>query len=210
MSLGHDVGVRALVAPVGIVDSGAVVTPIAVIENYGNSPETLDVQFSIDALYGDTVTMFLDVGEADTVSFSTWIAQPLGYHEARCVTRLGADENPANDFAADSFEVQPSSGIEGGEHLPRVFALESVRPNPFGGRAAVRYSVPLPTNVTVAVYSAAGQLVRTLESGSHRAGFFTATWNGLAQDGSRVSRGIYYVRMTADQFTGAKKLVKAE
>ncbi len=210
VSFGHDVGVRALVAPVGIVDSGSVVMPTAVVENYGNSPETLDVQFSIDALYGDTVTVFLDVGEADTVSFSTWIAEPIGYHEARCVTRLGTDENPANDFAADSFEVQPQSGIEGGDHLPRVFALENIRPNPFGSRVAVRYAMPRPTSVTVAVYSAAGQLVRTLETGIQRAGYHTATWNGLAEDGARTSRGIYYVRMTTDEFTGVKKLVKVQ
>ena len=55
----HDVGVMRILVPIDTVDSGATVTPRAVIHNYGSSEETFDARFAIGAAYADTVSLTL-------------------------------------------------------------------------------------------------------------------------------------------------------
>ena len=206
----HDAGVAAIIAPVGAVDSGELVVPQAVVQNLGAGPETFDVLFAIDAAYADTATVTLAAGAADTVSFAGWTAEPIGWHQSTAQTLLAGDENPANDVMSDSFEVSPLTGIENGNELPRRFSLIRNGPNPFGARTAIRYELPRSVEVMVSVYSAAGQLVKTLVAARQRAGYYSVVWNGLGQSGVRVSRGIYYLRMQAGDFAGSEKLVKTE
>ncbi len=210
VALSHDVGVTRLVAPVGQVDSGDVVTPAAVVFNYGSQPDSFDVEFAVVGQYADTQALFLAPGASDTVWFLDWVASPIGYHEARCMTMLAGDENPGNDVMSDTFQVIPASGIEGGADLPRAFALERARPTPFAGRTVIRFALPRGSDVDVAVYAVDGTLVRTLARGGLRAGYYDVAWDGRAGAGQRVSRGIYYCRMVAPQFTAVQKLVKVD
>ncbi|MEO0077615.1 MAG: hypothetical protein ABIK86_01255, partial [candidate division WOR-3 bacterium] len=103
----HDVGAVAILAPLGVFDSGVVVVPSAVIRNFGAHPETFPVSFSIGTSYYDSTNRSLMPGQSDTVEFRPWIAQPVGRHEPRCCTRLEGDQNRQNDtvVAEDSVEV---------------------------------------------------------------------------------------------------------
>jgi len=46
----------------------------------------------------------------------------------------------------------------------------------------------------VIVYNVAGRQVRTLVAGTQSSGRHTITWDGKADDGSTVTRGVYFVR----------------
>ena len=205
----RDVGVAALVAPVGQVDSGSVVVPRAVIANYGTGPETFQVEFAI-AAWADTALVTLAAGASDTVSFADWTAGSVGWFEARARTMLAGDENPANDVMADSFQVIPPTGIEGGGSLPRQFLLERPQPNPMTGRTLVRFAVPQASTAQVGVYAVDGTLVRTLRRGAVQPGRYALAWDGSDDAGRQVGRGIYYVRMAAPGFTGVQKLVRVQ
>lgn len=102
----HDVGVAAIIAPVGALDSGAVVTPRALIRNYGTRDESFPVNFSIGTGYEQTVDLELAAGDDTTLAFPDWIAQPVGSHAVTCLTRLATDENRANDTARTTVEVR--------------------------------------------------------------------------------------------------------
>ncbi|OQY26328.1 MAG: hypothetical protein B6244_13970, partial [Candidatus Cloacimonetes bacterium 4572_55] len=67
--------------------------------------------------------------------------------------------------------------------------------------------IPSEQNVTLQIYNASGQLVRTLVNESVSAGDHTATWDGTNENDSKVRSGIYFYRMTAGDFTNTKKMV---
>ncbi|MFO7638129.1 MAG: S8 family serine peptidase [bacterium] len=205
----RDVGVATIVAPAGQVDSGSVVVPRAVIANHGTGPETFDVEFAI-AAWADTQAVTLAAGASDTVEFTDWTAGSVGWFEARVRTMLAGDENPANDVMADSFQVVPPTGIEGGGSLPRAFELARVQPNPTTGRALVRFALPKSSPAQVGVYAIDGTLVRMLVQGALQPGRYALAWDGSDAAGRQVGRGIYYVRLSAPGFTGVQKLVRVQ
>lgn len=81
-------------------------------------------------------------------------------------------------------------------------------PNPFGDRTSVQFLLPSPQPVNVRVYDSAGRLVRTLLSGPLGSGRHDLSWDGRDGSGQAVSNGIYYLRVTDDQYELATKLVR--
>lgn len=203
----RDVGVRQLLAPLGQVEQDSVITPMAVVVSASSANETFDVVMRIGTAWADTQNIMLTPGQIDTVSFAGWTAGPLGWHAVRCTTMLPGDENPANDFQADSVQVIPGTGVAEGGPQPVRFALDNPAPNPFSRATTVRYALPQPGSVRLAVYTAAGTLVRTLAAGEQAAGYHRATWDGRDSRGRKVSAGIYLLRLTAGADRATRKLV---
>jgi flagellar hook assembly protein FlgD len=63
--------------------------------------------------------------------------------------------------------------------------------------------------VSLRIYNAAGQLVRTLvdEEQTPVAGGFSVTWDGASNAGENVASGVYFYRLTAKEYTDCKKMV---
>jgi hypothetical protein len=125
----HDVGVNEILAPLGTITEGIVVTPTVVVENFGTETETFEVVFSfdlatgkvmipkvthggrvldvIDQLYIDTVNITLPAGEIDTLEFMPWTAV-IGTYDAMSYSMLVDDEDLSNDTANARFFVIPA------------------------------------------------------------------------------------------------------
>jgi len=102
-----DVGVTAIVAPTGTLDSGTTVTPQARVRNYGSSAASFPVYFSIGSFYSNTQTVSnLAAGDSVLVSFTNWTALQRGTHATRCSTALAGDEHRANDTLSGSVAVR--------------------------------------------------------------------------------------------------------
>jgi len=96
-------------------------------------------------------------------------------------------------------------GVEGqppSVKMPGSFELSAARPNPVGRMTEINYALPVARTVNLAVYNAAGQLVKVLDSGSKAAGFHSARW-----DGSSVPAGVYFYRLSAGEFTQTRSMV---
>lgn len=102
----HDVGARAITAPSGTVDSGAVIAPAALVRNWGSEVDSFAVTFIIDTSYSRTLGLVLSPGAETTLVFPDWIAHPVDTLEAVCFTDLATDENRTNDTARATFEVR--------------------------------------------------------------------------------------------------------
>ncbi|MBM3313530.1 T9SS type A sorting domain-containing protein, partial [candidate division WOR-3 bacterium] len=76
--------------------------------------------------------------------------------------------------------------------------------NPTLGQVTLRYHLPEPGDLTVAVYDRAGRLVRQLSSGPRRAGSGRVIWDGADAEGHKVGAGVYLFRMV----TGGKSVVQ--
>lgn len=112
MGYAQDVGVTQIIAPVGTIDSGWVVTPQARIQNFDTIPHTFPVIFRIGAFYNrDTIVFNLPPLDSVIVNFSPWLASQLGIHITKCSTALVGDRNPYNDAVIDSVTVGSDFGI---------------------------------------------------------------------------------------------------
>jgi hypothetical protein len=203
----HDVGVTVILAPRDTVDSGATVTPHAVIHNYGSSGETFGVRFAIGADYADTVSLTLTAGATDTVDFEDWDALELGTFAVTCSTMLSSDTNATNDAVHDSVLVSPFTGVAEHGGLPRAFSLDRVAPSPSVGRVVLRFGIPRPTPATLRIYSATGTVVQTLCNSLLAPAYYSLVWDGRDAAGRLAGAGVYLVRLEADGFTATRKLV---
>jgi hypothetical protein len=202
-----DVACVEILAPADSVDSGETVTPQAVIRNVGMVEDTFDVRFAIGTDYSDTVSLTLAPGATDTVDFNDWEASEFGSFAVTCSTMLSDDGNAGNDAIHDSVVVCPFTGVHEHSHVPAVFSLENVMPNPTSGWASIRYGLPRPTEARLSVYSTGGTLVRIIQSGLQDAGCHRLSWDGRDEQGREARAGVYLMRLEAGRFVATRKLV---
>ncbi|MBK7047105.1 MAG: T9SS type A sorting domain-containing protein [bacterium] len=80
-------------------------------------------------------------------------------------------------------------------------------PNPFNPQVDLRFAVPQRAFAEVAVFDAAGRLVRTLLSSRQLdAGPHVLTWHGDGDDGRSLPSGTYLARVRVGDRIGTQKL----
>lgn len=108
-------------------------------------------------------------------------------------------------------KIEPPPGStaieEYGEALPAHFALRQNYPNPFNGTTAIRFDLPTPHKVRLAVYNLAGQKVVELVRGTRGAGSYALAWDGRDQNGRLLASGVYLYRLEAGDQVRVRKLL---
>jgi hypothetical protein len=99
-----------------------------------------------------------------------------------------------------------------GEVLPSEFALDQNYPNPFNPSTMIQFSVPRVSQTDVAVFDILGRRVATLVSEQLAPHTYSVKWEGKNDLGVAVSSGMYLLRMSAvdesgANFTAMRKLV---
>jgi hypothetical protein len=94
-----------------------------------------------------------------------------------------------------------------GANLPRTFSLSQNHPNPFNPDTRISYALPRGCYVTLTVYNVLGQKVVTLVDEPELAGWHEVIWAGKDDKGSDLASGIYFYRLSADDFTQSKKML---
>ena len=105
-----DVGIDAILEPVGTYFLNDVVTPRAQVRNFGDFEEVFPVVFTMThnaiLVYVDTVDgMTLLPGEVDTAVFAMHTFDQTGTYDIVCYTDMFGDQNPANDTATAQANV---------------------------------------------------------------------------------------------------------
>jgi len=109
--------------------------------------------------------------------------------------------------------VNGSISFEGGDLLipvsveetpgiPTEFALRQNYPNPFNPSTTISYDLPKRTHVTLKVYDVMGREVATLVDDDYEAGAHEIVW-----DASGQASGVYFYRISAEDFTSVRKLL---
>ena len=96
--------------------------------------------------------------------------------------------------------------------LPKAFRLLQNYPNPFNPETWIPYQLTEAAAVQIRIYSASGQLVRTLDLGFKPADFYTsrseaAYWDGRNDIGEQVASGLYFYHLQAGHFSGIRKML---
>ena len=91
--------------------------------------------------------------------------------------------------------------------IPSDFTLSQNYPNPFNPTTVIKYQVPSPAAVEVAVYNVLGERVATLVNEMQAAGYYTIEWNGRDSRNTPVATGMYIYTMKAGDFSAVKKMM---
>ena len=77
----------------------------------------------------------------------------------------------------------------------------------YSGKPIDDIGFTLATEVEVAVYDLLGRKIASLLSGNQAAGQYTLEWNGRDANGVGVPTGMYFLRMSSDEFNATQKIM---
>jgi len=86
--------------------------------------------------------------------------------------------------------------------LPKEFMLTQNYPNPFNPTTVISYQLPMSSNVSLKVYDAIGREVATLVNEVKDAGYYSTTF-----DGTKLSSGIYFAKLSSEGKSQIRKLM---
>jgi flagellar hook assembly protein FlgD len=82
------------------------------------------------------------------------------------------------------------------------YLLEQNYPNPFNPSTNIRYQIKNNTNVILKIYDISGKEIITLVNEKQNSGTYEVTF-----DGSELSSGVYYYKLTTGDFSVTKKMI---
>ena len=95
---------------------------------------------------------------------------------------------------------------------PQKTSLLPNYPNPFNPETWIPYHLANDSNVSLSIYDINGALVRELDLGHQRAGYYTdrsraAYWDGRNESGEAVASGVYFYTLSAGDYSATRKMV---
>ncbi len=95
---------------------------------------------------------------------------------------------------------------------PKQTVLLPNYPNPFNPETWLPFKLVDDSPVTIQIYNAKGQLIRTIALGNRNAGIYTtkaksAYWDGRSSNGEKVASGVYFYRLQAGDFSATRRMV---
>ena len=188
---------------------------VAVVENFGLVPPgRYNVDGDNDVDDDDIRTVFNAVLAAEAEAAPapalaqtriTHTAQTLQHYVQTTKQDAMLDANVYRGLAVLEELIEPFL-------LPDETSLLRNYPNPFNPETWFPYQLAKAADVTFAIYSVNGTLVRTLSLGHQAAGVYrsksrAAYWDGRNALGEPVASGIYFYTLTAGTFTATGKML---
>lgn len=90
---------------------------------------------------------------------------------------------------------------------PSHFYLGQNYPNPFNGGTHFKIDIPREMPVDLAVYNMLGQRVKTIFQGTLAQNVYPFEWQGQNSFGTKVSGGLYFIRLSGAGLTRVRKTV---
>lgn len=202
----------------GTVDDDDDVTPPSVSVIAPNGGETFLAGDSVDLQWNATDdvavnAVTLEISRDGGATYETiatgvpntgayaWTATEPG--SSSMLLRVLAADDPGNAGSDDSdgaWALGPAVGVDPSPVL--AFALSPVTPNPARTAPDLRYALPRPSQVELAILDVRGRLVRTVLRGIQPAGHHAAAWSA-----SGLAPGLYFARFTAADFQTVERFV---
>jgi len=129
-----------------------------------------------------------------TATFYTYMDMPQTYDTVAYLTNysITLSGNIIISFASNDQK----------ESLPDAFVLSQNYPNPFNASTIISFSLPKSGPAALCIYSATGQIVKTLLNGSAKAGY-----NYFTFDAAELPSGQYYYRLEYDGRAETRKML---
>lgn len=91
--------------------------------------------------------------------------------------------------------------------LPESFALHSNYPNPFNPETTIEFDVAKAAIVKLAIYNILGQEVRVLNNEQLAPGKYRVIWDGTDSYNRPAASGVYFLRMSTENFSQHRRML---
>jgi hypothetical protein len=147
--------------------------------------------------------------------YSGWVPSDSGWYKVTSYleTRPGVDSILANNSLERLYYAKlGSTEATQGDHseLPKTFALKQNYPNPILSRTTIRWQIPIAAKVRISVYDATGRIIKTLTNSDYAPGYYNTMWDCTDNCSKKVSAGIYFYELQANNYKSRLKMVIAQ
>jgi hypothetical protein len=160
-------------------------------------------------VYQETLTvLFCDIqdtlwpGEGNISEYPRFCNPEEGnFYLAENSPCVGTGYNGA-DIGAFGIGCEPMSIFDDNIFIPSSIALYPNYPNPFNASTIITYTLPQPGLISLDIYDLLGRKVESLFDGLQPSGEHSLIWNA---DG--LSSGVYFYKLTAEEFSETRKMI---
>lgn len=146
----------------------------------------------------------------------TWLSDPYfdGLTDGDIIAISAVDTNTASAIVHNatlsssgtlilSVSTEPFTDVDDEDNLtPSEFRLEQNYPNPFNPSTTIEFSIPERSFIKLEIFNSLGEKVATLVSEELNAGNYKYEWKA-----GNLPSGIYYYKLTTNNYEQTKKLV---
>ncbi len=150
--------------------------------------------------YGQANQTFAIIDHEGLFRYKTSSLVPMDELRDEVVLALAALP-PPEEVTETAVEASARASAPGG------LSLAQNAPNPFNSDTVIRFALPRPSQVELAIYNLLGQPVAVLVQGPAAAGAFAVRWDGRDQTGREVTSGVYFYRLRAGGHVVIRKLL---
>ena len=203
--------------PVELVDFIAEITDSSVLLKWKTATEINNYGFEVERQISDISSQQSEWETLEFILGSGNSNSPKEYEYSDNLTNLEADLSTSSleyrlkqidtDGGYEYFSLTAKVGAGTltdiqDELLPSKFELKQNYPNPFNPSTTINFSIPTPELVSLKIYNSLGQEVAVLINQNLEAGYHSAQFNG-----SNLSSGVYFSRLTAGNNTSLIKML---
>ena len=122
------------------------------------------------------------------------------------ITNLGPNDLANLNFQNYIYVSNTNLGLNY-EKMPNQYLLHQNYPNPFNPITTLKYNVPEKLLVRISIFDISGNLIKLLVNEVKNAGFYSARWGAINNNGQPVSAGVYFYKIQAGNFVDTKKMI---
>ena len=211
-------------APIVIPSQGGQFQFSATLENMGSAPALFDVWTDVllpdSSVYGPIILREMNMTAGSQVMRNLTQSVPGGAPSGGYTYRGYAGIYPDEIMFEDSFNFEKSAFAEAGtdafdwslqgwenevDEASNIWLnvrLYPVFPNPFNTSTILTFTLAEKDELRISLYDVQGRFIRDLVNGSFPAGIYR-----IDIDGSELTSGVYFARMTAGNISATVKLV---
>lgn len=116
--------------------------------------------------------------------------------------------NSGTVMTADITVGSPQSISDRSDLLPGKIRILGNFPNPFNPETAIRFEVLKEAFVKLEIFDITGRRITVLDQEIFTTGIHSINWNGTDESGKEVGSGIYFYKITIDNQSVSRKMLK--
>lgn len=90
------------------------------------------------------------------------------------------------------------------------FTLGQNYPNPFNPTTRIKFAIPVPTHVKLAIHNLLGEEIRILINAATAAGYYEVEWDAKDSRGIMVPTGVYLYSLSTNDYREVRKMILAK
>lgn len=160
-------------------------------------------------IVGSPTTGYIAAGDSVEVGVRTLVPGDAedGDSDDLTLTATSAMDGTVFNSEVVTTTVTSSASDEWEGIVPGVFQLFQNYPNPFNPTTRIEFTLEQASEVRLEVYNVLGQRIKTLLEGYIPNGSHEAEWDGSTESGAKVSSGIYFYRLSTNEFSRTRKMM---